>query len=58
MITPAQITNAQIFTADSEIFIYKQKLLKRRLLFEKIAIFWVNYFKVINSWNEKFSGYF
>ena len=35
-----------------------KKIVKSRLLFKEIANFTVNYCKIVNSWNAKFSGYF
>ena len=71
MIASTQITNTEIFVFIAVLVV---KLLSRKVLFinrkdnrscYKVGHFlreWqisqVNYFKIINSWNAKFSGYF
>ena len=67
MMASTQITNTEIyafiFVVDLKLLSIKvmltnrkgqQKLLKSRLLFKKIANSWVNYCKILNSWNGKF----
>ena len=66
IIALTQITNTEIFAfitflafqfIKSERFVYR--LFKSGLLFLKKSNFdWVNYCKIINSWNAKFSGHF
>ena len=64
MVTSTQITNTEIL-AFIAILIFK--LLSRKVLFinrkdkrnyKNVGFFKGNYFKIIKSWNAKFSGYF
>ena len=71
MIASTQITNTEIFAF---ITVLVFKLLSRKVLFinrkdnrnclkvgyflRKYQILRVNYYKIVDSWNAKFSGYF